>query len=483
MLAILLWGTGTALAESRLALVIGNSSYETVTVLPNPANDAKAMTEFLKGAGFDVVAAPNLAQNEMRQAISNFAGMVAAKGPDTVALVFYAGHGLQVDGENFLVPIDARIQREADVPMQAMRLADLMNILRAVPTKATIAILDACRNNPFSEINKTTGRGLAIVDAPTGSFVSYSTAPGTEAQDGDGENSPFTTALLAIGREPGLPIEQAFKRVRSMVHNSTRQTQTPWESSSLTTDFAFFPGAGGGALASADKTTKVSATSNGGASGRRVASRSVESWRSEFKSRPAPDAYRIVIEEGTPEAFEAYLAVYNAAPNAPRVRSLLDRRREMMAWYTAVTLNTIASYEAFLGRYGGSDLALTAQRLLQRARDRSLMTASIGPTCPCSAPNPPPREKKAEDKPKKKKTASREEEKPKKTSKRKRGKDFISDEQMASGGRPAGGGGGGVSSAPPISIGIGIPIGGRIGGGGGRGVPMGQGGGMGGHRY
>src|SRR5215216_3568499 len=206
--------SGAAVAENRIALIIGNSTYETVTALPNPANDAKAMAELLTAAGFEVISAPNLAQNEMRQAISNFAGIVAGKGPDTVTLLFYAGHGLQVDGENFLVPIDARIQREADVPLQSMRLADVMNTLAAVPSKTRIVILDACRNNPFSDINKTTGRGLAIVDAPTGSLVSYSTAPGTEAQDGDAANSPFTAALLKIGREPGLPIEQALKRDR-----------------------------------------------------------------------------------------------------------------------------------------------------------------------------------------------------------------------------------------------------------------------------
>src|SRR5215470_8478375 len=188
-----------ALAENRMALVIGNSNYTTVTALPNPAHDAKAMAKFLASAGFQVMQAPNLTQADMRRTIGNFAGMVAERGPDTVALVFYAGHGLQVDGENYLVPIDASIQREADVPLQATRLADVMNALAAVPSKSRIIILDACRNNPFSDINKTSGRGLAIVDAPTGSLVSYSTAPGTEAQDGDGANSPYTTAFTRIG--------------------------------------------------------------------------------------------------------------------------------------------------------------------------------------------------------------------------------------------------------------------------------------------
>ena len=131
----LLDDVGDALAENRIALVIGNSTYTSVPALPNPANDAKAMTQFLNAAGFEVLQAPNLTQSDMRRTISDFASVVAAKGPDTVALVFYAGHGLQVDGENFLVPVDARIEREADVPLQAMRLADVMNALAAVPSK------------------------------------------------------------------------------------------------------------------------------------------------------------------------------------------------------------------------------------------------------------------------------------------------------------------------------------------------------------
>src|SRR5882757_2346011 len=181
---------GQALAENRIALVIGNSSYTTVSALPNPANDAKAMTTFLKAAGFEVLQAPNLSQSDMRKTIGNFANVVSQRGPDTVVLVFYAGHGLQVDGENFLVPVDAQIDRESDVPLQAMRLADVMNMLSSVPSKSKIVILDACRNNPFSAVNKTGGRGLAIVDAPKVSRVSSSTAPATEALEGEGKNTP-----------------------------------------------------------------------------------------------------------------------------------------------------------------------------------------------------------------------------------------------------------------------------------------------------
>ncbi|MGZ3322835.1 MAG: caspase family protein, partial [Xanthobacteraceae bacterium] len=153
----ILLGSQAAFAENRVALVIGQSAYRAVTALPNPANDAKAMSQLLADAGFDVTSAADLSQNEMRQRVGEFAAKVAAKGPDTVALVFYAGHGLQIDGENFLVPVDVDPKREADIPLQAVRLNDILNTLTSVPSKMRILLLDACRNNPFPDINKTAG--------------------------------------------------------------------------------------------------------------------------------------------------------------------------------------------------------------------------------------------------------------------------------------------------------------------------------------
>jgi hypothetical protein len=326
----------------------------------------------------------------MRRTIADFAKTVSDKGPDTVALVFYAGHGLQVDGENFLVPVDARIEREADVPLQATRLADLMNALSSVPSKSRIVILDACRNNPFSAINKTAGRGLAIVDAPNGSIVSYSTAPGTEALDGDGQNSPYTSALMKIGHEPGLPIEQLLKRVRLDVSNTTARQQFPWESSSLTVEFSFFPAGAGQERAATANNGQPSATAK-----TRSETRSVEAWQKELKSKTAREAYEIVVREDQVEGYQAYLALYPSQSTAPALRSLSDRRQVMIAWYTAVTVNTVASYQAFLARYGNSDFAATADRLIERARTRSVSGAaaaafaSVSPTCPCSLPATP----------------------------------------------------------------------------------------------
>jgi len=156
----LISGCAAVHAESRLALVIGQSAYRAVTPLPNPVNDAKAMAQLLGDAGFEVLAAPDLTQDGLRQTLSEFAAQMAAKGPDTVALVFYAGHGMQVDGENYLIPVDLDPKREADVPLQAVRLNDLLNTLNAVPSKARIVLLDACRNNPFPNVNKTTATAL-----------------------------------------------------------------------------------------------------------------------------------------------------------------------------------------------------------------------------------------------------------------------------------------------------------------------------------
>src|SRR6202795_966114 len=140
----ILLGSHAAFAENRVALVIGQSNYRSVVALPNPANDAKAMSQLLSDAGFEVLSAADLSQNEMRERVSDFAAKVAAKGPDTVALVFYAGHGLQIDGENFLIPVDIDPKREADIPLQAVRLNDILNTFTSGAGRIRSLLLDAC---------------------------------------------------------------------------------------------------------------------------------------------------------------------------------------------------------------------------------------------------------------------------------------------------------------------------------------------------
>jgi uncharacterized caspase-like protein len=383
-----------AAAEARLALVIGQSAYRTVPELPNAANDAKGMTELLGNAGFTVTSAANLGQNDMRQAISDFAGKVSASGADTVALVFYAGHGLQIDGENYLVPVDLDPKREADIPLQGVRLNDLLNTLGALPTRARIFMLDACRNNPFPALSGA-GHGLAIVDTKAGapgSFISYSTSPGSEAEDGSGADSPYTTAALSVAKQPNIPIEEVFKRIRISVAQSTDGRQIPWESSSLTTDFKFF-----GGESSSQQPPIPGASSMALAGG----TRSVADWRKDLQGKEPKVAYELVITDDTVEAYQAYIELYAQASYTPRLRTILERRRQMLAWERATAINTRASFEAYLANWDNSDLAATARRLLLRVQNRNYalpvaaaaipapVAVAMAPTCPCSAPTPP----------------------------------------------------------------------------------------------
>jgi len=161
--AALLLCIQSASAENRLALVIGQSAYKSVQPLPNPINDAKAVTQMLTDSGFEVSTVSDLSQNQIREALSEFAGKVASKGGDSIAVVFYAGHGVQIDGENFLIPVDIDPKRESDIPIQAVRLNDVLNTLTSAPSRMHILLLDACRNNPFAEISKSAGGGNMLV--------------------------------------------------------------------------------------------------------------------------------------------------------------------------------------------------------------------------------------------------------------------------------------------------------------------------------
>ncbi len=328
--------------EQRVALVIGNSAYAHATPLANPANDAKQVVGLLTAAGFEVTSGTDLDHDNMIQVIQDFAGKVATRGPDTVAFVYYAGHGLQVAGDNFLVPVDAKISRETDVEASTIRLVDIMATLEAVPSRMRIVVLDACRNDPFDAL-KDDSRGLAIVDAPNGSIVAYSTAPGTQAYDGAGTNSPYTAAFLRLARQPNVPIEQFFKKVRLLVNETTDGRQTPWESSSLTGDFYFF----GDTLAASIKPAPVKAAYAPQA----------------LRARPQRDAYEYVIAEDSVEYYEEFIELYPHDPVLIRIRALLAAKVMSIAWYNALLANSPATYQAFYNKYTNSQYAQAALKL------------------------------------------------------------------------------------------------------------------------
>jgi uncharacterized caspase-like protein/formylglycine-generating enzyme required for sulfatase activity len=224
--------------EKRVALVIGNAAYKDAP-LKNPVNDAKDMAATLRRLGFDVIEKTNVSQKDINRAIAQFGEKLRA---DTVALFFYAGHGMQVRGKNYIIPVDAHITGEATVRAEAVDVDTVMDQLAVSPMN--IVILDACRNNPFERKFRSTGGGLAQMDAPKGSLIAYATAPGKTAADGDSRNGLYTQELLKHIQTPGLPLEAVFKRVRNGVMAASGDAQTPWEASSLTGDFFFRPAAG-----------------------------------------------------------------------------------------------------------------------------------------------------------------------------------------------------------------------------------------------
>lgn len=228
-------GADTASADARVALVIGNGAYTDMGSLRNPTNDAKLMANTLKKLGFDVTLALDVDQKEMRRRIRDFGAALIAGGIHTTGLFYYAGHGVQVDGENFLVPIGADIKTEGDVSIEAVSANTVLAQMQYGNTDGVnLIFLDACRNNPLSRGFRAGTRGLARLDAPRGSFVGYSTAPGDVSVDGEGANSPYALALSAEIQKPGEAIEEVHRAVRLQVLDATNKQQTPWDSSSLT---------------------------------------------------------------------------------------------------------------------------------------------------------------------------------------------------------------------------------------------------------
>ncbi|WP_439815372.1 caspase family protein [Zavarzinia sp. CC-PAN008] len=229
-----------AWAEKRVALVIGNSTYGSLGNLPNPVNDAKLIERTLKGLGFTVTTVTDADQRAMKRAILQFGESLRMAGQDTVGLFFYAGHGIQVRGENYLIPAKAQLQSEADVEVEAVNAAWVLAQMEYAGNRVNIVVLDACRNNPLPQRSvRSSGTGLARMDAPRGSLVAYSTAPGGVAVDGAQNNSPYASALAREMQVPGASLEDVFRKTRISVLQATGQQQVPWESSSLTADFFF----------------------------------------------------------------------------------------------------------------------------------------------------------------------------------------------------------------------------------------------------
>jgi uncharacterized caspase-like protein len=225
--------------EKKTALVIGNGAYKNGP-LKNAVNDALDMAATLSAKGFNVILKQNATRTDMRDAIREFAKEIEQEG---VGLFYYSGHGMQVDGVNYLVPVDANIEVKAEVAEECISAATVLRVMEYSKNRINVIILDACRNSPFRSFSRSDEKGITKMDPPKGakqgSIIAFATAPGDVASDGDGRNGFYTSKLLKYINTPGLTLEEVFKKVRIEVSGESNGRQIPWENNSLTGDFFF----------------------------------------------------------------------------------------------------------------------------------------------------------------------------------------------------------------------------------------------------
>lgn len=362
----------TFAAEGRVALVIGNSAYQSVSQLPNPANDADALAAALERLNFDVTLLNDLSGAEMRSALQDFE--LSAAGAD-IALVYYAGHGIELNGANFLIPIDARLKRDTHVEDEAISLARVQRAVEGA-SRLRLILLDACRDNPFiagmqrNEARRSIGRGLARVEPPAQTLVAYAAKSGTTADDGDGDHSPYAAALLRNIETPGLEINFLFRIVHDEVLAETGGRQEPFVYGSLgATEIYLKPAA---ASASATPTepdeTPASPTTDDG-------------------SHLAEADYFAAISENTEEAYRAYLKKHPDSPRTGQVNSLLSGLVENDLWQTVTEEDTIASYQRYIAAFPEGLYAEGARTRMQRLIDLA-RARTEEETAPAPAPLP-----------------------------------------------------------------------------------------------
>ena len=369
---VFVFAPSAARAEKRVALVVGNAGYQ-VGALATPANDAGLIAQTLQAAGFDVVGARDLDQDSLRRALRDFLEKATAAGPDTVAFVYVSGYGVQLEGENYFVPVDAKIARDADVAAEAIRMSDYIRPLAALKLKASIVVLDAARANPFAKSGPPLAGGLALVEPEPGVLIAFNAAPGTVAPEGQGPYGAYAQALAEMLREGGLPLAGVFDRARLRVNDVTKGAEVPWHASKVETSLVFFeraPDAPPPAVSN-EQTAAIRARP--------------------IRDLAAQEAYAAALERDTLDGYSEFIAVYPDDPMAARVRAIVAARREAITWRRSRIVDTPPAYWSYLRRYPQGPHAADAHRRL------ALLAAAFEPPPAFAAiaydlPPPPPEE-------------------------------------------------------------------------------------------
>jgi len=355
--------------EKRIALVVGNGAYAK-SPLATAANDAGLIAQTLQAAGFDVIGARDLDADTLRKSFRDFIQKAESSGPDTVAMVYLAGYGLQLAGENYFVPVDSAINRDTDVPIEALRTGDYIRQLASLPLKAGVVVLDAARQQPF--VGGQIASGLALVEADPHMLIAFNAAPGTVASAEQGPYGIYAQSLAEMIRTGGLPLPEVFNRLRLRVNEASKGAQVPWDSQKVDAAFTFFERA-------PDAPAQPSADQVAAVRGKPIRELGVR------------DAYAQVLERDTLQGYEDFLGAYPDDPMAKRVRAIAAARREAITWRRTYRADTPNAYWSYLRRYPNGPHAADARRRL------AILTAPIEPpptfdVIDYDVPPPPPEE-------------------------------------------------------------------------------------------
>ena len=364
-------------ANPRIALVVGNATYRDAA-LATPANDAGLVAQTLQSAGFDVVGARDLDGQSLRTALRDFLQKAAAAGPDMQAFVYLAGRAIQYNGDNYFVPVDAQINRDADVPIEAIRIADFSHALAATPGRARIIVLDAARANPYATQGSPLAPGLALVDPERGELIAFNAAPGTLAGDEEGPYGVYGKTLAGAIRQGGVDIVQAFDQTRVSVNAETQGALLPWSASKLGAPFYVFERA-------ADAPPPALSFA--------------ETERRPISSFSAEDAYAAAVERDTLKGYREFLAAYPNSDQARRVRAILAVRREAAYWRRTVGADTPRAYWTYLHTYPKGPHIPDARRRLAMLSAEFEPPPDFRPEAFADLPPPPPDELVYDDRP------------------------------------------------------------------------------------
>ncbi|MGJ4950407.1 caspase family protein [Bradyrhizobium sp. HKCCYLS20291] len=340
--------------EKRIALVIGNSAYAKGP-LATAANDAGLIAQTLQAAGFDVVGARDLDADTLRKSFRDFIHKAQSSNGDTVAMVYLAGYGMQLAGENYFIPVDANITADVDIPTEGLRLSDYIRQLAATPLKAGVVVVDAARQQPFIANATTIAGGLALVEPDNNMLIAFNAAPGTIAPNETGAYGVYARSLAEMIRTGGLSLPEVFDRLRLRVNEETKGAQVPWDAQKVQAAFTFFERAPDAPApqASAEQTAALRARP--------------------IRELPVQEAYAAALERDTLQGYEDFMAAYPGDPLARRVRAIVAARREALTWRRTYRNDSPEAYWSYLKRYPYGAHAEDARRRL------SMLSAQLAP--------------------------------------------------------------------------------------------------------